>query len=74
MAGKIKELHIIVIKGLLFEHYSLISDNIAYKNLNDRLKQYLQKINDSISKEGYELQEKQIYFIEQFNNKVKNSD
>ena len=44
-----------VIKDLLFENYSLIGNNIVYKNLNDRLKQYLQKINDSISKEGYKL-------------------
>ena len=64
MAGKIEELQTTVIKCLLFEHYSSIGNNIVYKNLNDRSKWNLRKINDSISEEGYRLWEKQLCLIE----------
>ena len=57
-----------MIKGILFEYYSLINNKVAYNNINARSLQYKDRINDSVLKEGYiiyerliELQDKYLY-------------
>ena len=50
---KVKDLSSSITKGILLEYYTLINDKQGYNNINKHSKEYLQKINIGISKEGY---------------------
>ena len=47
----------ILLKGILYEWYTFIGNKDAYANVLKQSKDYLLKINNSISEEGYELRE-----------------
>ena len=56
----LSKLSIEMIKGLLFEYYSLTNNKVAYNNINARSLRYKDRLNDSILEEGYIIREKLI--------------
>ena len=63
---KVKDLSSSIIKGILFKFYILINDKQAYNNINKWSKEYLQKINAGISKEGYIMHKRWLVLEEWF--------
>ena len=55
-----------MIKGILFEYYTSTYNKTAFDRINAREKEYLNKINKGISKEGYIMREKRLELIDKF--------
>ena len=62
------------IKGILFEHYSVINNKEAYQNINNQSIRYKIKINNLISEEGYIMREKQLVLLERYQSRKEDSD
>ena len=57
---QIEELPNAELKGILFSYYSNVGDINAYQELNKRSKSYVQKLNFSLSEEGFTNRERLI--------------
>ena len=64
--NKVKSLPVNIIKGVLFEYYTSTHNETAYNRINERAKEYLNKINKEISKEEYIMREKRLELIDKF--------
>ena len=64
--NNIKILSAEMIKGVLFEYYSLIGNIEAYERINKRSKEFVEKLNSGFSEEGYIIREKQLELLEKF--------
>ena len=58
MHTKVDKLSNAEINGILFEYFSKTGNTEAYKEVNNRSRQYLSKIRKNISEEGFIIHEK----------------
>ena len=58
MMNNIKILSAEMIKGVLFEYYSLIRNMEVYERINKRLKEFVEKLNSAFLEEDYIIREK----------------
>ena len=58
-------------KGILFKVYSTVGDKEVYERVNKRSLQYKNKVNTSISEEGYVIQENTLVLADQLQERYK---